>query len=82
MIKIYTTSWCPHCHNAKALLSKKGLSFEEVDIEKENISRPELAEITGGSSVPQIVINETAIGGYSELVALDNEGKLQDLAAE
>lgn len=57
----------------------KKLKYEEVDIEAENISRPKLAEITGGASVPQIQINGTSIGGYSDLVQLDGSGKLDDL---
>ena len=76
MIKIYTTSWCPYCNNAKRLLKEKSIEYEEINIEEKGISREELTEITGGRSVPQIVINDKAIGGYDNLVALDQEGKL------
>ena len=79
MIKIYTTSWCPHCQNAKQLLKEKGYQFDEIDIEKVNMSRPQLAEITGGSSVPQIVINDKPIGGFTNLLALDQKGELKEL---
>ena len=71
MIKIYTTSWCPYCIAAKRLLNSKGLSYEEINIEEENISREKLMEITGGRSVPQIIINDKPIGGYDDLVELD-----------
>ncbi|MBT3300137.1 MAG: glutaredoxin 3 [Candidatus Marinimicrobia bacterium] len=76
MIKIYTTSWCPYCNNAKRLLKEKSIEYEEINIEEKGISREELTEITGGRSVPQIVIDDKAIGGYDNLVALDQEGKL------
>ncbi|MBT5759056.1 MAG: glutaredoxin 3 [Candidatus Marinimicrobia bacterium] len=76
MIKIYTTSWCPYCNNAKRLLKEKSIEYEEINIEEKGISREELTEITGGRSVPQIVINDKAIGGYDNLVALNQEGKL------
>jgi GrxC family glutaredoxin len=76
MIKIYTTSWCPYCNNAKRLLKEKSIEYEEINIEEKGISREELTEITGGRSVPQIVIDDKAIGGYDNLVALNQEGKL------
>ncbi len=79
MVKIYTTSWCPHCNNAKRFLDSKGISYEEVDIEARHISRSQLAKITGGASVPQIQINGKSIGGYSNLIKLDSSGKLEAL---
>lgn len=78
MIKIYTTSWCPYCVAAKRLLNEKGLSYEEINIEKNNISREKLATLTGGRSVPQIVIDDEPIGGYDDLLDFDSEGKLQE----
>lgn len=79
MIKIYTTDWCPSCINTKKFFNSNNMAFEEIDIEKENMSRQDLAQITGGSSVPQIVINDLPIGGYSDLLALHQVGKLKDL---
>ncbi|MBL7013321.1 MAG: glutaredoxin 3 [Candidatus Marinimicrobia bacterium] len=76
MIKVYTTSWCPYCNNAKRLLSEKGMKYEEINIEEEGISREGLVELTGGRSVPQIVINDKPIGGYDNLVKLDQAGEL------
>ena len=75
-VKIYTTSWCPYCRNAKSLLDKKSISYEEINIEEKGISREDLSKITGGMSVPQIVINDEAIGGYDNLSALDQSGEL------
>jgi glutaredoxin len=76
MIKIFSTSWCSPCRNAKRLLDERGLSYEEIDIEQNSMSRESLFELTGGRSVPQIVIDEKPIGGYDELLNLDRTGEL------
>ncbi len=74
--KIYTTNWCPHCVAAKRLLDEKSYEYEEIDIEKLEMSRDDLEKITGGRSVPQIVLDEKPIGGYQDLQALQVSGKL------
>ena len=76
MIKIYSTSWCGPCQNAKRLLDERGLSYDEIDIDEIGWSRDDLYDLTGGRTVPQIVINEKPIGGYGDLLKLDREGKL------
>ncbi len=58
-----------------------GLSYEEVNIEEQGISREELVNITGNHSVPQIVINGTFIGGFDKLLQLNQSGKLKELLA-
>jgi len=79
LIKIYSTEWCPYCKNAKQFFADKDMEYEEINIEQEEISRQDLVKITGGSSVPQIVINDKPIGGYTDLITLHQNGKLQDL---
>ena len=64
---------------AKTLLVEKGLSFEEINIEEKNMSRNELKKLTGGSTVPQIIINNNSIGGFDSLVRLNTRGKLEEL---
>lgn len=76
MIQIYTTNWCSYCVNAKRLLTEKGMKYEEINIEEKGMSREDLFDLTGGRSVPQIVIDEKPIGGYDNLVALDQVGEL------
>ena len=76
MIKIYSTSWCGPCKNVKRLLDERGLSYDEIDIEERGWSRDDLYDLTGGRTVPQIVINEKPVGGYDDLLKLDHEGKL------
>ena len=67
---------CPYCSMAKRLLSKRGFVYEEINIEKEDISRDKLMEMTGGRSVPQIIIDGKPIGGYDNLLALELRGEL------
>ncbi len=76
MIKIYSTSWCGPCKNVKRLLDERGLSYVEIDIEEIGWSRDDLYDLTGGRTVPQIVINAKPVGGYDDLLKLDREGKL------
>ena len=80
-IRMYTTAWCGYCVRAKALLDSRGLSYEEVDLGADPGFRARLHELTGGWTVPQIVIGERPIGGYTELWRLDREGRLDDLLA-
>ena len=81
-IIIYSTEWCAPCKNAKKLLDDKNVVYKEIDIEQNKISRDDLYDITGGHSVPQIIINETVIGGYSELFYLNQSGELDKLLEE
>ena len=78
MIKIYSTSWWGPCKAAKQLLDDKGLSYEDIDIEEAGISRDNLVTLTGGNTVPQIIINNNPIGGFDQLLKLNQEGKLKD----
>lgn len=62
---------------ARRLLAEEGLAFDEVDIEEEGMSRDQLQAVTGGRTVPQIVVNGRSIGGYENLVALIASGGLK-----
>ena len=73
---VYSTSWCQPCNFAKRLLDSKGLEYNEIDIEEKGWSREDLFEITGGRTVPQIVIDEKPIGGFDDLLKLEQKGKL------
>ena len=75
-VKIYSTSQCSYCANTKRFLEEKGIEYEEINIESEGMNRKELEKITGGRTVPQIVIDNKSIGGYEDLLALDAEEKL------
>jgi glutaredoxin len=62
------------------LLDDKGLSYEEINIDEVGISREDLFKLTGGYTVPQIVIDETPIGGFDKLLILNQKEKLNDLS--
>lgn len=81
-IVIYTASLCPYCHLAKELLRTKGAAFEEVDVTGRSDLRAAMAAKAGGrSTVPQIWIGETHVGGCDDLHELDRDGKLDSLIA-
>lgn len=78
-ITIYTTPTCPYCLAAKALLKKKGLSYEEINVQGDRATALALMERTGRRTVPQIFIGETHVGGFDDLNALETAGNLDPL---
>ncbi len=76
LIKIYTTNWCSFCVMAKRYFDEQEMSYEEINIEEKGMSREELQKVTGGMSVPQIVIDDEVIGGYDNLMAMASAGEL------
>jgi glutaredoxin 3 len=80
-IQLYTTRWCGFCVRAKALLDSKGLEYEEVNLDDDPQFRAKLLDLTGGWTVPQILIDGRPIGGYTELRRLEGEGRLEHLIA-
>ncbi len=80
-VKFYTTNTCPYCRSAKALLDRRGISYEEINLTRDPDSRQELAELTGMITFPQIVIDGVPIGGFQELLAADRAGRLSELLA-
>jgi glutaredoxin 3 len=80
-ITVYTTDQCARCVTAKALLTKRGIGYEEINLAKDPDGRAELATKTGMITFPQIVIDGQSIGGLDELVAADRQGQLKGLIA-
>jgi glutaredoxin 3 len=80
-ITMYTTRWCGYCVRAKALLDARGLAYEEINLDDDPAFRATLHDRTGGWTVPQILIGDRPIGGYTELWRLDREGRLDELLA-
>ena len=78
---MYTTRWCGYCVRAKTLLDSRGLRYEEISLDGDPAFRQWLEELTGGWTVPQILIDGEPIGGYTELWRLDREGGLDELLA-
>jgi glutaredoxin 3 len=79
-VEIYTKAFCGFCARAKALLSDKGIAFEEYDITMGGPKRAEMLDRSnGGSTVPQIFIDGQHIGGSDDMAALNRQGKLDPL---
>nr|WP_319804034.1 glutaredoxin 3 [Candidatus Nitrosacidococcus sp. I8] len=79
-VVVYTTAWCPYCIKAKALLNKKNISYTEIRVDLEPWQRAVMIEKSSGRrTVPQIFIDNEAIGGCDNLFSLDHLGKLDDL---
>jgi glutaredoxin 3 len=80
-VLLYTTTWCPYCVRAKALLRRKGVAFREVNVEEVPGAREEMEARSGRMTVPQIFIGTTHVGGCDDLHALDRAGGLDPLLA-
>jgi len=78
---IYTTDPCSFCARVKGLLSKRGVDFQEVNLTKDPAGRLELVQKTGMMSFPQVVVGDRLVGGFSELLAAEEAGRLDELLA-
>ncbi len=79
-IDIYTKSTCPYCIRAKALLSQKGVNFNELKIDSDSDLREKMiARSQGAYTVPQIFIDDLHVGGCDDLFALHARGELDEL---
>ena len=79
-VKIYSSMLCGFCWRAKALLDKKGIAYEEVDVTMDAGKKKEMTSLAGGkTSVPQIFIDGAHVGGCDELHALDGAGRLDPM---
>ena len=81
-VKMYTTQWCPYCHQAKALLRQRGVAeIDEIRIDERPAERAVMMRLTGRRTVPQIFVGDTHVGGCDDLIALDQRGGLLPLLA-
>jgi glutaredoxin 3 len=80
-ITVYTTEPCSFCARVKGLLKARGLEFAEINLSKDPEGRVELAQRTGMMSFPQVVIDGTLIGGFTEVQAAAESGRLDELLA-
>jgi glutaredoxin 3 len=78
---IYSADWCPYCVRAKNLLTEKQIAFKEINVDKEPGLRETMAKKTGHKTIPMIFVKDEFIGGFSELSALNESGKLDSLLA-
>lgn len=78
-VLMYTTAVCPYCVNAKKLLAQKGVEVTEIRVDQNPQLRIEMMEKSGQRTVPQIWIGDVHVGGFTDLWALDKQGKLDGL---
>ncbi len=78
-VVIYTTQGCPYCADAKELLNKKGVKYEEIQVDKDPNKLAEMMKLSQKRSVPQIFIDQESIGGFDSLSKLATSGKLDTL---
>jgi glutaredoxin 3 len=78
-VVMYTKSWCPYCQSARELLERKGVAFQEIDIEAQPEQREDMIRRCDQYTVPQILIGGRHIGGSDELHELDAAGGLDAL---
>jgi glutaredoxin 3 len=80
-VTVYTTDQCSRCVSAKMLLTRREISYEEINLAKDPDGRAKLAEQTGMITFPQIMIDGETIGGFDDLLAADRAGRLSQLLA-
>ena len=80
-VTLYTTDPCGFCSQAKALLSRRGVSYDEINLAKDADGRARLVALTGQMTFPQVIVGERSIGRFRELLAADRDGTLQHLLA-
>jgi glutaredoxin 3 len=79
-VTLYTTVRCVFCDRAKGYLRARGVAFEEVDVSDDAVARAHLIERSNGQrTVPQIFVGDVHVGGYSDLVRMDAEGRFEPL---
>jgi glutaredoxin 3 len=80
-VKLYTADPCGFCRQAKALLEARGVAYEEINLAKDPEGRESLIALTGQMTFPQIIVNESVLGGFRELLEAERDGTLDDLLA-
>ena len=77
-VLIYSSSLCGYCYQAKNLLKKKNISFQEIDVDEDFNKRKEMiSKSNGRKTVPQIFFGDIHIGGCDDLLNLETIGKLE-----
>lgn len=80
-ITVYTTEPCSFCTRVKALLTQRGIDYDEVNLAKDPEGRAALVQLTGMLSFPQVVVGDEVLGGFMETVQADRSGRLRELLA-
>ncbi len=78
-VVMYGTRFCPYCTAARQFFDRRGISYADIRVDEDPARREEMRARGGGRTVPQIWINATHVGGYTDMLALDSEGRLDAL---
>lgn len=81
-VTVYSTRVCPYCRMAEKLLDKKGVTYDKIMVDEMPERREEMERLSGRKTVPQIFINNTPVGGFTDLAELERTGKLDALLAQ
>ena len=80
-IEVFTQPWCPYCANVVALMTKKGVVFQEVDAPHGSAERRDAVARSGRTTMPQVFVDGRSLGGCDDVLALDRAGRLDPLLA-
>lgn len=80
-VTIYSTAQCPYCIMAKQLLDQKGVQYDEIRVDRDPAKRTEMMQKSQRRTVPQIFINDQAIGGYTDMLAIERDKRLDGMLA-
>lgn len=81
-VVMYGTLVCPYCRAAREFLDARGVDYTDIRVDEQPSERVRMRERGGGHTVPQIWIGTTHVGGYTDMIALDRQGRLQALLGE
>lgn len=81
-VKLYTTDPCSFCARVKGILRSRGVEFEEVNLSKDPAGRLELAQRTGMMTFPQVLLDGELLGGFKEVQAALESGRLDELLVD
>ncbi len=80
-IEVFTQPWCPYCARVVALMTQKGVAFQEIDAPHGSTQRADAMQRSGRSTMPQVFVDGVSLGGCDDVVALDRAGKLDPMLA-
>lgn len=81
-VSVYGNDTCPYCGAVRMLLTKKGVKFQDIAVNKDDNKRAEMEKMSGRSAVPQVFIGDEHIGGFDELYELDKTGQLDQILSD
>ena len=78
-VVMYSSGYCPYCIRARMLLDAKQVPYQDISVDREPALRTKMQALSGRTSVPQIWVGELHVGGFTDLLALESNGELDEL---